>query len=213
MARYKRPELNYNASDVWAAACAAQRINRSYIKILDQDAPEDMQTNRSIVIGLLADPTMISVDDFVQGEKVRAYYKGFTFKILQGIKMSDFDNTAMVIANRDEITELYDLAVITSLPSCYLRSKVRDDGERRLRDADGGFIGQPGDKVTESLEVIRCVFSNNFNVHFVTGLTPNNEAVFFSYRDKIAIGTNILVQGTVKAHRDDSTQLTRTKVF
>ena len=213
MARYQRPELNYNADDVWAAACAAQRINGSYIKILDQGAPEGMQTNRSIVIGLLADPSVIADEDREQGEKVRSYYKGFTFKILQGIKMNDFDNTAMVIANRDEITELYDLAVVTSLPSCYLRAKARDDGDRRLRDADGGFIGQPGDKVTLSLEVIRCIYSQNFGVHFVTGLTTNNQSVFFSYRDKIADGTNILVQGKVKAHRADATQLTRTKVF
>ena len=33
MAQYKKPVLNFNADDVWSAACQAQRINGSYVKL------------------------------------------------------------------------------------------------------------------------------------------------------------------------------------
>lgn len=44
MARYQRPVLNLQADDVWAAACAAQRINGSYVKNLD--GSDVTETNR-----------------------------------------------------------------------------------------------------------------------------------------------------------------------
>jgi hypothetical protein len=56
------------------------------------------------------------------------------------------------------------------------------------------------------------VFSQQWNVFFVTGITSSDQVVFFSYREAIPAGTTIVAQGTVKAHRDNSTQLNRVKV-
>lgn len=217
MARYQRPVLNFNANDVWGAAAAAQRINGSYLKTIPVDENyqpvEGVQTNRQIIDTLLAHPDLISEIDRNAGEDVRTYYKGLTFKILQGIKLSDFDNTAMTIANRDVIESMYDVAVIASLPSCYLRAKVRDDANARVRDADGGYISTPGNKVTLDIEVVKCIFSRNYNTYFVTGITDNNQAVFFSFKEGLNAGKRVKITGTVKAHRDDSTQLNRVKVI
>ena len=55
MVRYQRPVLNLNADDVWGAACAAQRINGSYLKEILGDAIGE--TNRQIVARCLADTT------------------------------------------------------------------------------------------------------------------------------------------------------------
>lgn len=213
MARYQRPALNLNAVDVWGAAAAAQRINGSYIKVppADENSEYVTETNRAIINNFLSDTSLISDADKEQGELIRNYYKGLTFKILQGIKLSDFDNTALAIANRDVIDSSYDIAVIASLPSCYVRAKSYDDANARVRDASG-HISTVGNKVTLDIEVIKCVYSQNYNVFFVTGLTNDNKAVFFSYRERIERGTNITVTGKVKAHRDDTTQLSHTKV-
>lgn len=215
MARYQRPVLNFNANDVWAAAAAAQRINGAYIKVApaDENSEYITETNRAIINNFLSDPSLINEIDRAEGENIRTYYKGLTFKILQGIKLNDFDNTAMTIANRDVIESMYDVAVIASLPSCYLRAKARDDANSRVRDADGGFISSPGNKVTLELEVVKCIYSHNYNTYFVTGITDNNQAVFFSFKEGLNAGKRIKVAGTVKAHRDDSTQLNRVKVI
>jgi hypothetical protein len=223
MARYQRPVLNLDADTVWSAACAAQRINGEYVKavtsyVTNEDIlPESDQTppkeiNRDIINRLVADPSQITDADRVQAEAVRKYYKGFTFKILQGKMLSEFDNNAMVIANRDVIEATYDVAVIASLPASYERAVKRDNLNRKIESASGGFVGRVGDKVNLTIEVVRSVFSQQWNVFFITGITKDDQPVFFSYREAIPTGKSIVAQGTVKAHRDNTTQLNRVKV-
>jgi len=223
MARYQRPVLNLDADTVWSAACAAQRINGEYVKaatsyVTNEDIlPESEQTppkeiNRDIINRLVADPSLITDADRVQAEAVRKYYKAFTFKILQGKMLSEFDNNAMVIANRDVIEATYDVAVIASLPASYERAVKRDTLNRKIESASGGFVGRVGDKVNLRVEVVRSVFSQQWNVYFITGITSDDQPVFFSYREAIPNGKSIVAQGTVKAHRDNTTQLNRVKV-
>ena len=215
MARPFKPQIEYKADDVWAAACAAQRINGSYVKYVNPDInPEVTETNRTIMDRFLANPDSIEQVDRVMAEKVRTYYKAFTFKILRGIKLNDFDNNAMLIANRDTIVSTYDVAVTCSLPSCYTRSVARDEVNRRIDFANGGYIGNPGAKVQlKGLEVIKCNYSQQYAVYFVTAITPEDQVVFFAHKFAKEFGTIIDIAGTVKAHRENSTQLNRVKII
>jgi hypothetical protein len=214
--RTQKVTVNYNADDVWSAACAAQRINGSYIKlsvVSESDPATTKLSNRMVVEQLLADTFIITDEDRVQGKKVRAFYQALTFKILQGKQLSDFDNNAMLIANREVITGNYDVAVIASLPSCYERGVERQTAEQRVNFATGGFIGKASDKVKLEIEVIKCTYSHSYNVFFVTGITMQDQPVFFSYKDKVPTGDTMNIVGTVKAHRDNITQLNRVKVL
>ena len=214
--RTQKVTVNYNADDVWSAACAAQRINGSYIKlsvISESDPATTKLSNRMIVEQLLADLSSITDEDREQGVKVRAFYQAYTFKILQGKQLSDFDNTAMLIANREVITGNYDVAVIASLPSCYERGVVRQSADQRINFATGGFIGKANDKVTASVEVLKSIFSMKWNTNYVTGITTDDQVVFFAYKEALDIGKVLNINGTVKAHRDNSTQLNRVKVI
>jgi hypothetical protein len=217
MARYQRPVLNYDASTVWAAACLAQRINGTYLKALELDdqtqKPKNpgQKINRDLMKDALLNPTQITDEDRKAGEDTRTYYKGLTFKLLQGKTLSEFDNSAMMIANREVITNGFDIAVIAALPSCYLRASARDNMDRRINMANGGFLGRPGDKVEVDLEIVRAIYSTNYNVHFITGITADNKAVFFSYKEKLPVGAMMKFKGTVKAHRDTQTQMNRVK--
>ena len=214
--RTQKVTVNYNADDVWSAACAAQRINGSYIKlsvVSESDPATTKLSNRMLVEQLLADLSGITDKDREQGKKVRAFYQAYTFKILQGKQLSDFDNTAMLIANREVITGNYDVAVIASLPSCYERGVVRQSADQRINFATGGFIGKANDKVTASIEVLKSVFSMKWNTNYVTGITSDDQVVFFAYKEALDIGKVLNINGTVKAHRDNSTQLNRVKVI
>ena len=211
MARYQRPVINLQATDVWAAACAAQRINGAYLKTIEEG--KNTETNRQIMDNFIANTDLITEADREQGELVRTYYKGLTFKILQGKKLNDFDNTAMVIANRDVIESTYDVAVIASLPSCYQRAVERDNKNRKLENASGGLVGRVGQKVKVNVEVVRSNYSQQYGVYFVSGLTTDDQAVFFSYRNGIEAGKLIIAEGTVKRHGDNITQLNRVKVI
>jgi hypothetical protein len=212
MSRYQKPApLNLNADDVWAAACMAQRLNQGYIKV-SEDAPAG-QTNSNLVRNLLTDPTKITPEDIEQGKLVRKFYQAYTFKILKGIKLSSFDNTAMLIANRDTIDNNYDLAVLTSLPSGYERGMKRQTVEQRIQFARGGLINGVGDKVSPSIEVLKSVFSQTWNTHYITGITSDDQVLFFAYKQQLEVGKQFDIYGTVKAHRDNTTQLNRVKVI
>jgi hypothetical protein len=218
MPRYQKPVLNFNADDVWAAACQAQRVNGAYVKLSvssESDPSMDQKSNRQLVELLLADTTQITDEDREQAKTVRKYYQAFTFKILKGIKLSEFDNTAMLIANRDIIDSNYDVAVMASLPSCYERGVKRDGVDQRVKFATGGYIGNIGDKVTVTVEILKTMYSQKWNTNYVTGITSDDQAVFFAYNhiDNVEIGNTYTFFGTVKAQRDNSTQLNRVKVI
>jgi hypothetical protein len=212
----KKVVLNFNADDVWSAACQAQRTNGAYVKLsvlTEDDKSQNKLSNRQIVESLLVDTTLITDESREEGKKVRAFYQAFTFKILQGKHLNEFDNNAMVISNRDVITSTYDLAVIASLPSCYERGVKRQTVDQRVNFATGGLIGTVGKKVSTSIEVLRSVYSQTYNVNFVTGINSDDQVVFFAYKKDLEAGKMYDIYGTVKAHRDNTTQLNRVKVI
>ena len=216
MARNQQLVLSHNADDVWGAACAAQRINGSYVKlsmISESDPALTKLSNRMIVEKLLTDTSGITDEDREQAKKVRAFYQALTFKILQGKRLNEFDNTAMLLANRDVIKGNYDIAVIASLPSCYERGVVRQTADQRVSFATGGLIGKVGDKVSTTVEIVKSIFSQKWMTNYVTGITGDDQVVFFAYKSELPVGKMFDIYGTVKAHRDNTTQLNRVKVI
>ncbi len=214
MPKYQKPLLNYNADDVWAATCFAQRTNGTYIKNTEEWKDQAVDTNRQLIEKVMAGQYTVSDEDREQAKKVRKYYQALTFKILKGIKLSEFDNTAMLISNRDIINDNYDVAVIASLPSCYERGVKRDGVDQRVKFATGGYIGRVSDKVKVTVEILKTNYSQQWNTNYVTGITSDDQAVFFAYNhiDNVEIGKTYTFFGTVKAHRDNSTQLNRVKI-
>jgi hypothetical protein len=219
MSRYKAPKVTFLTDAVFAAACAAQRINGEYIKedknLYDVDGyiiGTEKVSNKKLARRLLDDEQQITADDRDQALRVRSYCNSLTFKVLQGQRLSVFEQVMLRIAEKEVIEPGYDLAVISSLPSSYERSIVRRDQDRRVRETDG-FIGKVGDRVELAVEVVKCYYTRNYNVFFVTAITDDNKSVFFSCREQIELGSRLCVKGTVKAHRDrGSTQLSRVKV-
>lgn len=215
----KQPTFSYVANDVWGAACAAQRINGEYIKegqnIYGADgAPiSTIRRNRDIMLEFLHNPEHLLEEDIEKAKKVRQYFQAYTFKILKGIELSDFDSNAMLVSNRDMITTRMDIAIIASLPSSYERGMKRANVDQRITFATGGYIGAPSNRVTLTIEILKMNYSQKWNTNYFTGITSDDQVVFFSYNTtgKLDIGDTYTIQGTVKAHRDNITQLNRVK--
>ena len=119
----------------------------------------------------------------------------------------------MLIANCETIDTNYDVAVLTSLPSGYERGMKRQTVEQRIAFAKGGLIGRVGDKVSLSIEVIKTIFSQQWNTHYSSGITSDDQVVFFAYKQQLEVGKMVDLHGTVKAHRDNTTQLNRVKIL
>jgi hypothetical protein len=85
--------------------------------------------------------------------------------------------------------------------------------EQVMADVDTTPVAPVGEKVQLNVEVVKSVYSANYNVYFITAKTDGHQMVFFSYRERIQTGSWIMIRGSVKAHRQDATQLNRVKVL
>lgn len=211
--RVPKTTNSFNAEDVWAAAWQAYVQNgNQYVKAIAPGVA-DHKTNRMIVEKLLVDPTQITQENRAQGEIVRRYFKGLTFKLIEGRALSPFMQGAHDASCKDTITGNFDIGVITSLPATYEKSTKRDDVDRRINFARGGYVGDIGDKVTLNIEVLKALWSQKWNTWYITGINSEDQVVFFACKEKFDIGTHLTITGTVKGQRDNSTQLNRVKVL
>jgi len=206
--------MTYSANDVWAVACKAQRLNKEYIKFVPEGSKKE--TNREIMYRLLEEGSKhLTVADKNEGVKVRQHYQAMTFKLLTDDFVSEFDKTAMAIADKDLLDSKLDIAIIASLPSAYTRAGVRKVQDQTIAQATTDkMIGKIKDRVDLKVTVLRSFLSHKWNCYFITAVTENEEVVFFgSSKINPKIGETLDVRGTVKSHRSDDngmvTQLNR----
>ena len=194
--------INFPTDDVFAAACAAFRINGAYLKdtVFDDKGEVVSYSNRTTLVRLLSENVdKITDEDRTQGKLVRQYYQGLIFKIIGGKYISDFDRTAIECASLEKIEGHLQVSVIASLPKCYLIAKQRDEGNMKLQNAIE-HIGNIGDRVTLGIEVVRSIYSRNYNRYYITAITDDNKAVLFSFSKAAKIGDKLKIKGTVKTH-------------
>jgi len=216
--------VSFDVSTVWAAACAAQRVNGRYIKqtvsIVDPENPgcviRTEQRNRDIMMQFLENPDSLTADDLVAGEKCRKFLQNdLTFRALKG-RLTDFDSSmSKVLAieqNFDTVKHRLELAVVACLPASHSKSIERQHKQEKMKSATGGYIASPGAKVAMDIEIVGASYSQQYNIWWTNGINEANQPVFFSYKNQLQAGLRVSLLGTVKAHRDDKTQLTRVKI-
>ena len=224
-ARRSRPiqvvDQVWSADQVWAAAAYAHRVNDGeYRKENEYRIDENGHYTREVVRGrnrdimnqALRDSTLITEADRDLGSCARDYIsKGLMIKALKGT-LSEFDQSlqnVMAIAEFSEWTNRMELAIIASQIRGYEQAV-------QLEAAMEGISAEPvaavGAKVDTEITVVKSVYSQNYGVYFITGVTADKRAVFFSYRERLANGHQCRVRGTVKAHRENSTQLNRVRI-
>ena len=206
--------------DVLAAACLAQEMNSGYVKYnmpdrewIDENGNVVIKTtNRELVLKYLEDVSQIGQSYYELAEKIKQYYRGYTFKMLSGAYMTEFDRNIVKMLEEEFTPEGYNLATLTSVPNTYFKSVARDITDNRIKYTQGGHVGKVGERHNLQCEVLRSFFSEKWNTHFITAITSSDQAVFFSYKQNITVGTVLNIIGTVKGFRDNQTQLNRVKV-
>lgn len=230
MARKSEPR-NYATADVFTAACAAQRINGSYVKethIVYQggypwlpdgsDAPHTtVEANKVLVRKWMStnDTTHFTEEDRRDAEAVRGYWQLKLFNILCGTA-NDYEKSAVDAASQDEVGshDHKKIGIIASLPAAYERGLVRDKRMEVRQDAAIGsqHFGNVGDTVAGKVEIIDCVYSQNWACYYVTGKLDSN-MVLFTLKYSIEAGKTVSLKGKVKKHRDENiTQLNYVKL-
>ncbi len=220
----KEPErpVAWSAETVWAAAAHAHGINGGeYLK--DPEYARDDQglwtdrvlrlRNRDVMKQALDDDSVITEENRDLGRRARDWLsKSMMVKALKGSALSEFEQGLQRAVSLNEFDEWgcrYELALVASQIRAYEQAV-------QLEAAMEGISAEPiadiGVKVDVEITVVKSVYSQNFGVFFITGITADRRAVFFSYRDRLANGHQCRIRGTVKAHRENSTQLNRVRI-
>lgn len=222
--RAKPQGRRWSQDTVWAAAVMAQDVNGAYVKEARYQLDEAKQyevlvqrRNRDIMMELLAAPEQITQDARDRGQACRQFLQqDLTFRALKG-RLTDFDqSTSKVLAVDNEFDEFenrLEIAVVACLPASAARAQSRQTQDSRVQFACGGYVASVGAKVQCHVEVLSSVFSDKWNCWFIRAITDRDQPVFFSYREGQDVGTKLTIQGTVKAHRDNITQLNRVKAL
>ena len=211
-----KPMLNYTADQVWAAACAAYRVNGGYLKhpeVNDQGVIT-RHANRDLVRRYLLDAGehYVTATDKRQGTKCRLdLLKQATMSALRN-RATEWDLLTAQMAGLGTITTDYEVSVITAMPKSHAQNLTRESVDGRLAYCDSTPVAPVNHRVDIVGEVVRSNYSSQYNTHYVTVITEDNRQVFFAYRERIEPGANIRICGRVKRHADRATQLSRVKI-
>lgn len=220
-ARSTEPARAWPAETVWAAAAYAHRINDGEYRKeneyrIDENGCYTQEVvrvrNRDLIHRALQDETLIADSDRDLGNRARDYIsKAILVKTLKGT-LTEFEQSlqrAVGMTDFDEWNSRMELAMIASQIRSYEQAV-------QLEQAMDGISSEPvaaiGDKVDTDITVVKSVYSQNYGVYFITGVTQDRRAVFFSYRERLTNGHQCRIRGIVKAHRENSTQLNRVRI-
>lgn len=213
--------------DIFAMACAAQRINGAYLK---EAAYEHRQTadgydevvaikrpNKEMVREWLAKgiTEFVTDADRTDAEAVRGYWQLKLFNVLNDTA-NDYERSAVQAASADAIEsrDHKSIGIIASLPAAYERGVLRDKRLEVRQEAAMGsrHFGRIGDAVAGEVKIVDCIYSQNWSCYYVTGKL-NGNMILFTQREPVEVDRTFLLKGKVKKHRDDNvTQLNYVKI-
>jgi len=203
--------MKFTADQVWGCAAAAQRINEGYFKEptwsqeVNLTEPKLLkEANKSLVKNWLArgDYSLVTAADITVGQTARNYIKGWLMKELSG-KITDFERTALKIAQKDEFTgrDLYDFAVVACLPSSVERDRAHQEIKREVYYSEQ-LMGNIGETVIGEFTAVKSAFSQMYNKFKVSGRMGES---FIDFWFSAPIEGSVRIKGKIKNVRGDKT--------
>ena len=219
--RPQSDDVVVSADKIWAAAAYADRVNGGeyrkepeYRVLADGRITDEVvrQANKIHMWSAITDASRITPADMETGRLSLDYVrKSLVIKGLKGT-LSEFDQALSHVVEMEQFltgADRYEIALVTSQIRAW-REGTRM--EAVLADVDRTPVAAVGERVQLNVQVVKAVYSTNYNVYFITAKTDSNQMVFFSYREKLPVGDRREIKGAVKAHRTDATQLNRVRV-
>ena len=208
------------ADQVWAFAATADRINDGqYLKESQRSSDgqcvikeaNKLMIKRWLTEGYCGEDTEA---DWEQGRAARAWHRGNLLMTAHKRPLTEFEDTLSKAAGMDEFAlevNQLEFAIIASQIRSY-RAGVEE--EQKMWGTDTSPMAAVGTKVECQVEVVKSVYSQNYNTNYVRAVAVDTrKVVMFTYREGWDVGTVLTIRGTVKAHRDDCTQLNRVRVL
>jgi len=205
----------FPTQQVLELACAAQRVNGSYIKESEAVWAEDgvymytKQTNKMqmlctvIPTNWTADPKdapmplKVLAEDVALAEEIRKYFKRLLFAAIEG--ENEFQTNINGFLSSDNI-ETKNFGYIACLPSVYVRDLSQNKLKKVSRSVDEGYLGEVGSAIKDlDAEILSSVKSKNFEGWNIDAII-NNKMVSWINKTSLNLGACVIVKAKVKDH-------------
>lgn len=212
------PINSYPLQTVLELACAAQRVNGSYVKqsetifATDNVAVGRKWPNRSLIAVAIGEdktvyndpvfqPTLLNtnMEDRELAESIQKFYRRLAFTAIEGT--DEFRTTLNSLLNGEEVPA-NKLGFIACLPSQYFRDYARNRMEKLSKTVDHEYLGNV-DTVLFDLdcEIIECQRSKNFDAFNIDAVI-NNKMVSWMSKQSLKQGPCVVIKAKVKAHNN-----------
>lgn len=210
----------YPLQMVLELACAAQRANKGYIKIVEAVfATEDDGTttpmtykhpNKTLMLVALGEekttyadpktmPQLIStnLDDQELATEIQKYFRRLMFAAIDG--SNEFQTEVNSLLNSKDIP-LNKFGFIACLPSVYKRDYATTQMEKRMRTIDEGYLALIGSTILDKdCEILSSQRSKNFDAWNIDAIIDNKMVSWMSKVD-LKIGNCVVIKAKVKDH-------------
>jgi len=218
----------FPTQQVLELACAAQRINGSYIKEAENVWAEDgvfmysKKTNKMLMLCTLdhtiwtADPKdapmplKVLPEDTAQAEDIKKHFRKFMFSAIEG--ENDFQTNINTILSSDTVKQ-NQFGYVACLPSVHVRDIAQTKVKRAAQQVEEGALAEIGSTVKDlDAEIISSVKSKNFEGYNIDAIICNKMVSWMNKTD-LNLGPAVVVKAKVKdcnkhwKHQNDVTRL------
>ena len=205
----------FSTQQVLELACAAQRVNGSYVKDQEHIFAEDNKfmytkhTNKLLMLCTVdytiwtADPKdapmplKVLAEDIARAEEIKTYYKRLLFAAIEG--ENDFQTNINTILS-GEMVKQNQFGYVACLPSVYVRDRAQNKVKKAARAVDEGHVAEIGAQLKDlDAEIISSVKSKNFEGYNIDAII-NNRMVSWLNKTTLALGPCVVIKAKVKDH-------------
>lgn len=210
--RMVHPEFPTDA--ILALACAAQRINGTYVKETEFLIANDgnvlarKEPNKYLMMLTLAlvkhhDPAtapsllVVTDEDRALANDIKDFYRRLLFAAVAGD--NEFQTNLNSILGSDTVAQ-NKFGFLACLPSLYARDLPQNHIKKQAKKVEEGFLGPIGTNLFDlDCEILQSVKSKNFEAFNITAII-NNKMVSWMSKNSLNLGACIVVKAKVKDH-------------
>jgi len=218
----------FPTQQVLELACAAQRVNGTYLKEGENVYAQDgvflytKHTNKMLMLFTLdhtlwtADPKdapmplKVLSEDTQLAEDIKKHFRKFMFSAIEG--ENDFQTNINTILTGNMVKQ-NQFGYVACLPSVYHRDVAQSKVKRAARTVEEGYLAEIGTQLRDmDAEIISSVKSKNFEGYNIDAII-NNKMVSWMNKTDLTLGPAVIVKAKVKdcnkhwKHQNDVTRL------
>ena len=205
----------FPTQQVLELACAAQRINGSYIKEAENVWAEDgvfmysKKSNKMLMLCTVdhrhwtADPKdspmplKILPEDTLLSEEIKKHFRKFLFSAIEG--ENDFQTNINTILSGN-LVKVNQFGYVACLPSVYVRDLVQNKVKKAARTVEEGHLAEIGTQLKDlDAEIISSIKSKNFEGYNIDAIINNRMASWLN-KTTLNLGACVIVKAKVKDH-------------